>query len=85
LIDWSPKMPIEGDTITLDPSKSFDLDGTVVKWEWEITNPAGQKTISTAKNPLISNAVKGDYKVQLHVYDNDNLRSELPAIQIIPV
>lgn len=85
LIDWSPKLPIEGDIITLDPSKSFDLDGTVEKWEWEITNPAGQKTSSTAKNPIITNAIKGDYKVQLHVYDNDNLRSEVPAIQVISV
>lgn len=85
VIDYSPEMPIEGDRIILDPSKSFDFDGTIVKWEWQITSPTGQVTNSTSEKPVITNAIKGDYRVHLHVYDNDNLRSMVPAVEIITV
>lgn len=85
VISWTPELPIEGDKIVLDPDKSFDFDGTITKWDWTIEDPQGNITTSNLRKPMITNAKKGNYKVTLHVWDNDNLRSVLPAVQIIPV
>ncbi|MDD9309773.1 PKD domain-containing protein [Cytobacillus firmus] len=85
LFKWTPEIVIEGNTIELDPSASFDFDGTVTKWDWSIVDPLGRTTTSNLEKPKIANAIKGDYTVTLHVWDNDNLRSELPAKQVIHV
>ena len=85
---WTPDVVIAGNTISLDPSPSFDLDGTVVAWKWKITPPSGKGlsvTTSTAQFPTIPNAVEGTYTVQLDVVDNDGYQSEYPAIHQITV
>lgn len=85
---WSPDIIIAGKTIALDPSPSFDLDGTVVAWKWKITPPTGKGlsvTTSTSRLPTITNAVEGTYTVELHVVDNDGYQSEFPAIHQIEV
>lgn len=82
---WTPEFPIAGQTITLDPSPSYDIDGTVVSYEWRITSPSGAVTNRTTNYPTISNAAEGVYRVQLYVYDNDGLRSLIPAVHQITV
>ncbi|OIJ09465.1 hypothetical protein BKP35_16555 [Anaerobacillus arseniciselenatis] len=82
---WTPEFPISENTITLDPTPSYDVDGNITAWEWEITSPSGVVTNSTSKNPIINNAVEGIYQVQLHVYDNNGLRSLVPALHEITV
>ncbi|MFS0783516.1 PKD domain-containing protein [Bacillus sp. 1P06AnD] len=87
MFDYSPLLPIGGDTIQLH-DQSWDEDGTVVKWDWEITAPNGQKNITHEQHPKISNAQVGTYKVSLHVWDDtkpDSLRSKLPAYKEIVV
>lgn len=82
---WSPEFPIAGQTIVLDPSPSYDVDGTVGSWQWRITSPTGAVTNSTLKQPSITNAVEGNYQVRLHVVDNDGLRSQVEAVHHINV
>jgi PKD repeat protein len=82
---WLPEEIIAGNTIQLDPGKSYDLDGTIVGWSWKITSPTGTVTTSTMEKPQIVNAAVGTYRVELHVTDNDGLRSKIPAIHNIVV
>jgi len=80
-----------GQDITLDPTPSYDYDGDVVKFAWTIKNPLGAvSTINTNVGPTemfpkITNPIAGDYEVQLHVFDNDGLRSLVPAVNVITV
>lgn len=80
-----PNQPYEGHTFVLDPLASYDLDGTVEVYEWTIEGPNGNIINSTERFPNINNAILGDYQVILHVYDNDGLRSEFPAVRIVSV
>jgi hypothetical protein len=85
LFTWHPEEIYATKSFTLDPVNSFDLDGTVEKYEWKITDPKGNLTNSTTMFPKINNATEGDYKVELHVVDNDGLRSLVPSIRTINV
>lgn len=85
LFDYTPATVIEGNTIQLNPDRSYDIDGTISAWEWSIKAPNGTVTTSTLHYPTINNAVIGTYQVSLYVRDNTNLRSEVPAIQSITV
>lgn len=85
IFDFLPSSPIEGNTIQLNPDRSFDLDGTINGWEWSIKAPNGTITTSTSEYPMIPNAMLGTYEVSLYVLDNDNLRSRVPSVQTIIV
>ena len=82
---WEPLQPTEEDTITLDPSYSYDLDGTIEGYDWSIKAPNGIVTTSTLMNPKIMNAQVGEYEVTLNVIDNDGLKSIIPAVHTILV
>ncbi|MBH0167146.1 PKD domain-containing protein [Fictibacillus sp. 7GRE50] len=82
---WTPQPAVEGKNITFDPSPSYDLDGTIVGYEWSIKSPTGTAITSTSKNPVIANALVGTYKVSLQVIDNDGLKSLVPALHDIVV
>ena len=62
-----------GQTITLDGSGSYDSDGSISLYEWDINgdgdyNDAGDKTGQTVQNTWTS---AGTYTVNLRVTDND--------------
>lgn len=88
---YHPDNVYVGQDITLDPTPSYDYDGDVVKFAWTIKDPLGAvSTINTNVGPTemfpkIKNPIAGDYEVQLHVFDNDGLRSLVPAVNVIPV
>ena len=63
-----PYTGIAGEEITFDGSKSFDIDGTIIKWYWDFgdgTDGNGRITTHTYSNP-------GTYYVTLTVTDNRN-------------
>lgn len=86
LFDYSPfPVVLQGNTINLNPDRSFDPDGTVTAWEWSIKAPNGTVTTSAAHYPTIPNAQIGTYEITLFVRDNSGLRSTVPSIQTITV
>lgn len=85
LFTWHPETIYATKSFTLDPVSSFDLDGEVVGYEWEIIDPKGSVTNSTNMFPKVINALEGVYQVKLNVIDNDGLKSLVPAINEIVV
>ncbi|WP_282155808.1 PKD domain-containing protein [Cytobacillus gottheilii] len=84
IIDYAPKPATDGDRISLNPDRSHDPDGEVVRWLWVIDPPTDVKpTLTNERYPVIPNAVEGTYKVTLTVWDNDGLRSEPVVEEII--
>ncbi len=85
-----------GQSLTLDGSKSFDLDGTISNWAWQLiheTNTANNHSY-TGKQITTSDLSSGKYLGTLTITDNDgrtgsdtftirvdgNITSFLPAI-----
>jgi hypothetical protein len=68
----SPSNPIVGQQITFDGSSSFDPDGTVVSWTWNLGNGFGSLTFN---NPFFYTTypLPGNYTVTLTVQDNAGL------------
>lgn len=61
-------------TAKLDGTKSYDPDGTIVKYSWvkEATSPAGGDLATPqAATSIISNLVQGVYKYDFTVTDNE--------------
>lgn len=85
LFSWYPEVIYATDTFTLDPIDSYDLDGDIVGYQWKIQAPTGTVTSSTEMFPKISRAVEGVYTVELHVTDDDGLKSLVPEIRKITV
>jgi PKD repeat protein len=87
MFEYSPLLPISGNNIQLT-DRSWDEDGTVVQWLWTIQAPNGTTTAQTTKNPVITNAQVGTYKVTLDVWDDTSptrLKSKIPAYKEIIV
>jgi len=68
----SPSNPIVGQQIAFDGSSSFDPDGTVVSWSWNLGNGFGTLTFNS---PFLyyTYDVPGNYTVTLTVQDNAGL------------
>ncbi len=62
-----PENPIVGQTITFNASSSYDLDGTIVSYEWDF----GDGTSGTGKIVTHSYTEVGYYVVILAVIDNE--------------
>ncbi|MFH1675526.1 MAG: PQQ-binding-like beta-propeller repeat protein [bacterium] len=78
--DPSATNPTEGDaplTVHLDPSNSYDLDGTIVLYEWDVEND-GSFDLSTVVSDFTDYIYEdpGNYYVNLRVTDNDGLSDE---------
>ncbi|WP_415405730.1 SBBP repeat-containing protein [Sulfurovum sp. CS9] len=64
----SDKTVIEGNTVTLDGSKSTDPDGTIIAYEWK----EGSSVLSRAVKFNKSNFSVGTHTITLTVTDNDD-------------
>ena len=62
---------VRGDEITLDGSKSYDVDGEIVEYKWLEDN----KTLSSQESFSIKMLEDGTYHITLVVKDNDGLSS----------
>lgn len=73
---FSPSSPLVNETITFDPSASYDPDGTLVSYAWDF----GDGTTSTRITATHSYATEGSYTVTLQVTDNDGFSDDATAI-----
>jgi 6-phosphogluconolactonase (cycloisomerase 2 family) len=63
-----------GTTIELDASASYDLDGTITEYEWDLDGDGSFETIGQKVD--FQTSVDGEYTVQLRVTDSDGYRSD---------
>ena len=66
---YSPDVPFVGEAVTFNASDSYDLDGTIVSYDWDF----GDDSTGTGVTPTHSYSSFGSYKVNLTVTDNDGL------------
>ena len=55
---WHPEIIQETKTFVLDPTSSFDIDGTVERFDWKITSPTGVVDNFNEELPKITNAIE---------------------------
>ncbi|MEM3566813.1 MAG: PKD domain-containing protein [Candidatus Bathyarchaeia archaeon] len=67
--EYTPKSPAINELITFNASKSYDPDGTIVKYEWNF----GDGGTATGKVVTHKYTAAGTYTVSLRVTDNDGL------------
>jgi len=76
-----PLEPEVGETITFDASASFDPDGTIVKYVWDL----GDENTAEEEVPTITHSytVAGNYTVTLKVVDDHGIsRSNTTTITV---
>lgn len=84
---WHPENPVAGDVITFDASNSTDVDGTIVKYEWDWNNDGIFDETKYGSTATHSWNKKGTYIVTLKVTDNEgaeNTTSKSIAIANAP-
>lgn len=64
-----------GTTIELDASASYDLDGTITEYWWDLDNDGSFET--PGKKVNFQKSADGEYTVQLRVTDSDGYRSDV--------
>ena len=64
-----PYIGLVNQNITFNASGSYDLDGTITKYNWNF----GDGTTSNIKNPVHAYKINGTYLVILEVTDNNSL------------
>ena len=70
-----------GDTVNFDGSGSFDLDGTIVQWQWDF----GDTLTGSGETTTHVYALDGTYTVMLTVFDDDGATgSDTMLIDIHP-
>ncbi len=69
--------------VTLDGSKSKDLDGTIASYAWTVVSPAGVTLSSTTTaKPTFTPTATGDYTFSLIVTDNQGLASTADQVKV---
>ncbi len=70
-----PSSPIVNQSVTFNATDSFDLDGTIVSYEWNF----GDGNTTTLATPIATHRyfAAGNYTVRLTVTDNDNLNDTI--------
>lgn len=75
IADASASDPLSGPAplmVTLDPSMSYDPDGNIFLFEWDIWNDSSFDITTTSPEPVLFEFEdSGFYEVQLRVTDND--------------
>jgi PKD repeat protein len=69
VIEYSPQIPLVGQTVTFDGSKSYDTDGRVVSYSWTLTDGSTTKSFS-GSTFTYSYSHYGDSVVTLTVTDD---------------
>jgi hypothetical protein len=80
---FSPQRPKAGEAVTFDASASFDPDGVIVKYEWDI----GDDGTIEGEGKIFEYVFKsaGEFPVRLTVTDNDGLTdSRLKTVSVSP-
>ena len=74
--DTNPPEPVRNEPVTFAASRSEDPDGSIVSYDWKITQEEDSKTtvIKTGTGELLSHTFEetGDYTIRLEVTDDDN-------------
>ena len=70
---YSPENPVVNQTITFNASSSSDLDGYILKYEWDF----GDGSTGTGKIITHSYSSAGNYDVTLTVTDNTGLKASV--------
>ncbi|QVY63943.1 PKD domain-containing protein [Cytobacillus gottheilii] len=68
---WDPFRPIIGDQIQLNPDSSYDPDGEIVSYRWDVDIEAGRIISNSREKYLKQIAYEDYYDVTLTVTDND--------------
>ncbi|MGE8081326.1 PKD domain-containing protein [Peribacillus loiseleuriae] len=76
LFVWAPFKPFIGGKLSLDPDGSYDLDGEIVSYQWQILSKEGSITNSSTRYPELTVASEY-YDVTLTVSDNDGATANL--------
>ena len=85
---WSPKEPTVGDSVYFDASKSNDINGEIVEYNWSYTEASEPNKVIEMGNNVTFNYVwskQGNYKVKLIVADNDNNTNEMTQNIVISI
>lgn len=78
-------IPVTDSSISLDGSSSYDSDGTLVSYLWELQSGPAGSTITTpnASTTTVTGIAEGDYEFKLTVIDNDGLQdTDFVSIQV---
>jgi hypothetical protein len=77
---FSPNPAFNGETVTFDGSGSYDPDGDVAKFEWDLDGNGSFETNSGA-NPKVTRSYRtaGRIDIRLRVTDNDGVTAETDA------
>lgn len=80
-----PGLDLYGNLI-LDGSQSYDIDGTVVSWEWELTNrdPSGNDFTLAGEIVSVEGIDTGVYDVTLSVTDDEGLEGIDTVVFCVP-
>jgi hypothetical protein len=70
LFVWNPFKPFLGESLALNSDSSYDVDGSIVSYNWQIRSKEGVVTNSTVKNPTLT-AASEYYDATLTVRDDD--------------
>tara|TARA_B100000959_G_C14971427_1_gene619878 strand:- start:76 stop:1071 length:996 start_codon:yes stop_codon:yes gene_type:complete len=76
---YSPQTPFSGETVTFDASASFDPDGQVSTYHWQI----GEDTIHDSVTFTWSFSSEGTYEIALVVMDNDGDKGQVVNVLTI--
>jgi PKD repeat protein len=66
---YSPNFPIAGETVILNASSSYDVDGNIINYTWDF----GDGNTTTSANPVTTHifTIEGNYTVTLTITDDD--------------
>jgi PKD repeat protein len=82
---YSPENPVVDETITFNASNSYDLDGNITNYEWNL----GDGNIKDTPEPIITHSyvLAGEYTVILTVTDDDgatNATAKMITVSSMP-
>jgi PKD repeat protein len=75
-LDPSSRTTEAGGTITFDPGRSYDPDGRIVEYQYDLDGAVGNERTAARPDPVsFTYEHPGTYRVSLRLIDDDNLSS----------
>jgi hypothetical protein len=71
--DAGPDMVVPPDTVTLNGGDSYDPDGEIAEYLWEMFDGEGWVTLDTGVEITVTLLEEGTYTIRLTVFDNQGL------------